>query len=296
MRRLFTLTVLLVATLASQAQWQIGIGGMGLGPVDRFDSSVYKPGGGMFFNLHSSSILPKNQPFEIRFGMYFDFLQSGSKSFDVDLTDPINEEGEVRFVNRSTGHHFTTRIGYKANDRLTFFSDVIIGHRKFVSETTTGVKGYSEEYKDDVQTIHKDRTFRYGVGMGSRISVERSFGIEVRADYTRGNQASYFNLDQTVETATAIEYESQTWPHTDLFVYGVALNWKLFRPQPSSNDVTRPPTRTHTPPSNNPYNYNNRRTTSPSRRTTTTTPTQKKKKVTPSKGVKKKEEEEKINW
>ena len=154
----------------------------------------------------------------------------------------------------------------------------------------------TDEYEDDIQTIHKHRTFRYGVGIGSRIGLGRSFGLEIRADYTRGNQATYFDLDQTVETSTSIEYESQSWPHTDLFVYGIALNWKLFRPTPSNNDYSSPSNGTYSSPSNRTYDYNDSRTTTSPSRTTTTRTTKQKKKVTTTNDIKKKEKEKKITW
>ncbi|MBO6515519.1 MAG: hypothetical protein JJ975_03120 [Bacteroidia bacterium] len=289
-RTLLLLTFSLCGIASSLAQWQFGFGAVGLGPVDRFDSSVYKPGSGMFFNLTTKSFLPQNQPFELRFGAYFDRLNAGKETFDVALADPINEEGEVAFKNYNVGQHFITRFGYKANDRVTFFTDAIVGHRKFVSQTVTGVKGSSEEYEDDVQKVHTHRTFRYGVGAGMRIGLKPAFGFEIRADYTRGNQATYFDMNSIEETATSFEYESETWPHTDLFVLGVALNWKLFKVEQDHSSIER------TAP-NNYYSPSPTYRRPPSR--TNSTPRREKKKVTPTKDIRKKEEkkeEEKINW
>lgn len=277
-------------TLQSYGQWQLGFGGVGLGPFDRFDSSAYKPGSGVFTSLMTSSVLPKSQKFELRFGVYFDYLNSGKKSFDIELADPITEEGEVVFKNYSAGHHFLTRFGYQVSPKVTVFTDGIIGHRKFVSQTTTGVKGYSEEYEDDIQKYFIDRTFRYGVGVGTRFNFGKSFGMEVRADYTRGNNATYFDLDKTVETDLSIEYETETWPHTDLFVYGISLNWKLFRIETSSTGSS-----STTPSSTNTYNSPSRTSTTRTRTSTTKTST-KKKTVTPSKDIKKKEEKKVITW
>lgn len=288
---LFLATLLCLSTNSS-AQWQLGIGGIGLGPVDRFDSSVYKPGAGFFMNLTSQSLLPKSSPYELRFGLYLDHMASGSKKFDVDLADPITEQGQTKFHNSSVGNHFITRFGYKASSKVTIFTDGIIGHRKFYSETVTGVKGYSDEFEDDIDRVFTSRTFRYGVGVGARYNFGKSFGLEVRADYTRGNQASYFDLDEIKETATSFEYADETWQHSDLFVYGIALNWKLFRVQstgyknsPNKNDNYTPSSPTY-------------RTNTPSR-TRTRTPSKTKKKVTPKKEIKKKEEEKKdepITW
>ena len=72
-------SLLILSGLSVSAQWQFGFGGMGLGPVDRFDSSVYKPGAGFFMNITSQSVLPKASPYEIRFGIYLDHMWSGSK-------------------------------------------------------------------------------------------------------------------------------------------------------------------------------------------------------------------------
>lgn len=282
--KLLLIVAFALLSQTSFAQWQIGVGGIGLGPVDRFDSSVYKPGGGIFMNVTSYSLLPKTSPYELRFGVYLDHMTSGSKRFDVDLADPITEQGQTRFNNNSVGNHFITRFGYKPNSRITLFSDAIIGHRKFYSQTVTGVKGGSEEYEDDINRVFTSRTFRYGIGVGTRFNIGKSFGIEVRADYTRGNQATYFDLDDIKETSTSIEYADETWPHTDLFVYGVALNWKLFRIQSSG----------YTPSSNTPNTY----TPTPTYRTRTPTrtssPSRPKKKVTPTKDVKKKEEKKDV--
>ena len=286
--RVLTLLLLSAITFSANAQWQFGFGGVGLGPVDRFDSSVYKSGTGIFMDLLTSNILPDHQKFELRFGVYFDYLNAGKKKFDIDLADPINEEGEVIFRNYSAGHHFLTRFGYQVNPKVTIFTDGIIGHRKFVSQTSTGVKGYSEEYEDDIKKYFIDRTLRYGVGLGTRFNLGKSFGLEVRADYTRGNDATYFDLDQTVETDLSIEYESETWPHTDLFVLGFAVNWKLFRIETTSTGSSS------TSPSNNTYNSTPRRTTRT--RTSTTRTSTKKKTVTPSKDIKKKEEKKVITW
>lgn len=282
-------SLLILSGLSVSAQWQFGFGGMGLGPVDRFDSSVYKPGAGFFMNITSQSVLPKASPYEIRFGIYLDHMWSGSKNFDVDLADPITEQGQTTFQNSSVGNHFITRFGYKASPKITLFTDGIIGHRKFYSQTTTGVKGGSEEYEDDINRVFTSRTFRYGIGVGTRSNLGKSFGIELRADYTRGNEASYFDLDEIKETTTSFEYADETWAHSDLFVYGIALNWKLFRIQSSgsyngSNDA--------------PNNYTpspTYRRTYPRRRTTTRT-TKPKKKVTPKKDIKKKEKEVPITW
>lgn len=269
-------------SLSGFAQWQLGIGGIGLGPVDRFDSSVYKPGAGLFVNLTTQSLLPRDQPFEIRFGLYLDGMTSGTKKFDVELADPITEQGESKFRNSSIGNHFITRFGYKMSPKVTIFTDAIIGHRKFYSEIVTGVKGYSDEYEDDIVRIFTSRTYRYGIGFGTRISLGKSFGFEIRADYTRGNKASYFDLDNITETLTSIEYESQTWAHSDLFVYGFSLNWKLFRIESSgSSEASNSSSNTYTPS----------RTT---RTRTRTTPSRSKKKVTTKKDVKKKEKKKDV--
>ncbi|MFT7591769.1 MAG: hypothetical protein ACI9UJ_001698, partial [bacterium] len=186
----------------------------------------------------------------------------------------------------SVGNHFITRFGYKVNPKITVFTDGIIGHRKFYSETSTGVKGYSEEYEDAVERIHTSRTFRYGVGLGTRFNLGKSFGIEVRADYTRGNEASYFDLDKIEETTTSIEYTSETWKHSDLFVWGIALNWKLHRNHSTGyNGSSTPNTNTYTPTPT----Y---RTSSP--RTRTSSPSKPKKTVTPKKDIKKKEEKKDV--
>jgi len=280
---------IILCSLGASAQWQIGFGGVGLGPVDRFDSSVYKPGAGIFMNVTTQSILPKASPYELRFGLYLDHMTSGSKKFDVDLADPITEQGQTKFQNNSVGNHFITRFGYKASPKVTVFADGIIGHRKFYSETTTGVKGGSEEYEDAIDRVFTSRTFRYGVGIGTRFNLGRSFGLEIRADYTRGNEASYFDLDNIEETATSIEYADETWAHSDLFVYGIALNWKLFRIQSSGNDYSDSKT---TPNSYTPTPSYRTRTT----RTRTSTPSKTKKKVTPKKDIKKKEKEVPITW
>lgn len=292
MSRILPLVALLCFLFSpAHAQWELGFGGVGLGPVDRFEGSVYKPGAGLFFNLTTQSFLPEGQPWELRTGIYIDRLKAGKKAFDVMLSDPINEEGETRFENFNIGHHMIVRLGYKASPTITLFTDGIVGHRHFFSETTTGIKGYSEEYEDDVKRVHSYRTFRYGVGFGTRIAAGRSFGIEVRADYTRGNNATYFDMNSIEETSTSFEYEDQSWDHTDLFVYGVALNWKLFRPQ-VNNDV--PPSSTNSPTYYSPTpSYSSPRRTSPTPRGS-----KPKKTVTPGKDIKKKEEkkEEKINW
>ncbi len=292
--RLLFLCSLLFFSQASFAQWQFGFGAVGLGPVDRFDSSVYKPGAGMFFNVMSSSFLPKTSPFEIRMGIYCDALTSGKKSFDIDLADPINAEGETVFKNSSIGNHLMTRFGYTVNPKVTVFTDLIIGHRKFTSTTRTGLKEYSDEFEDDYQQVYKTRTYRHGIGFGTRISMGKSLGLEVRADYTRGNQTTYFDLDKTIETTNSIEYASETWKHSDLFVYGIALNWKLFRIESNTTnrtDYTKPKPRTNT------YNSSTRTT-----RTRTSTPTRSttpKRKVTPKKDIKKvepKKKDEPITW
>ena len=287
--RVLSIILFICSSTAVSAQWQLGIGGIGLGPVDRFDSSVYKPGAGFFMNLTTSSILPKSSPYELRFGLYLDHMSSGSKKFDVDLADPITEQGQTKFQNNSVGNHFITRFGYKASSKVTLFTDGIIGHRKFYSQTVTGVKGSSEEYEDDIQRIFTSRTFRYGVGVGARYNFGRSFGIEIRADYTRGNQASYFDLDEIKETATSIEYADQTWPHSDLFVYGIALNWNLFKIQSSGYSTPSTTEDNYTP---SPTYRTNTRTTPT--RTRTTTPSKPKKKVTPKKEIKKKEKKKDV--
>jgi hypothetical protein len=289
--RILTIILITFCSNVASAQWQLGIGGIGLGPVDRFDSSVYKPGGGFFVNLTSQSLLPEDQPYEIRFGLYLDYMESGTKKFDVDLADPITEQGQTKFRNSSIGNHLMTRFGYKINPKVTVFTDGIIGHRKFISETVTGVKGGSEEYEDAIERIFTSRTFRYGVGVGTRFNLGKSFGIEVRADYTRGNEASYFDMDNITETATSIEYESETWPHSDLFVYGVAVNWKLFRSTSSGYENTTTTPGSYTPSPSPTYRTTPRRT-----RTRTTSPKKPKKTVTPKKDIKKKKEVEPISW
>lgn len=211
-------------------------------------------------------------------------MWSGTEKFDVELADPITEQGQSTFSNNSVGNHFITRYGYKVNPKITVFTDGIIGHRKFYSQTTTGVKGYSEEYEDAIDRVHTSRTLRYGVGLGTRFNLGNSFGIEVRADYTRGNEASYFDLDNIEETTTSIEYTSETWKHSDLFVYGIALNWKLFRIESSgydnsNNSYTPSPTPT----------YRSNRT-----RTRTSSPSRPKRTVTPKKEIKKKEEKKDV--
>ncbi len=280
------LLVFLGLTTSIFAQWEIGIGGLGVGPVDRFQGSLYKNGGGLFINLTTKSFLSDNQPWELRFGLYMDGVDAGRKSFDTKLSDPPDAEGEIEFANCQIGHHLITRLGYQVTPKITVFMDGIVGHRKFHSETLTGLKEYKEEYKTDVEKIFVARTFRYGVGMGSRIGLTKSFGLEIRADYTRGGQVTYFDLKSIVESDDAFLYESQTWKHSDLFMVSLSANWKLFKIEPGTSTNSSTPNNTYTP------SYR----TTPSRTTTPTTP--KKKTVTPTKPIQKKEEkkEEKINW
>lgn len=286
------LLFLLVTSMSSSllAQWEFGFGAIGLAPVDRFDSSVYKPGAGVFLNLTTKSFLDANQPWQLRFGFYMDYLNAGKEKFDVMLADPINEEGEIEFKNFNVGHHLFTRFGYQVNNRVTIFTDGIIGHRRFTSQTTTGVKGYSEEYEDDIEKIHSYRTFRYGVGFGTRIALKPALGLEFRADYTRGDNATYFDMNSIKETSTSFEYDEESWPHTDLFIFGVAVNWKLFKIETTESTSSKTNTNSYTPAPT--YQRS-------SPRTNTRTKTKKKKTVTPTKDIKKKEEkkkEEEIRW
>ncbi|MCB9261235.1 MAG: hypothetical protein H6607_02510 [Flavobacteriales bacterium] len=289
MKKFFVLYFLLLMGFHySFAQWQLGFGYTHQAPVCRFNGSIYQQGGGMFFNLTTSSFLPRKSKYELSVGAYFDYFDAGKKQFDIVLDDPPNGEGRMRFGNSTTGHNLITRFGYKATEKITFFTDGLIGHRKFYSEILTGLKSYDPAYSDNMEDVFSQRLFRYGIGFGTRIGLKKSFGFEIRADYTRGGEATYFNLKTIKETNTSIEYESETWPHTDLFMWSVAFNWKLYKLQRSSyssGSSPSSPTNTYQSPST---------TTSPTKTDSGTTPKNPPKKtVTPQKKAEPKKE---INW
>lgn len=281
------------------AQWEIGFGLNGMGPVDRFKGSVYQPGMGVFTSLATGSVFGKQNPNKLQLGIYFDHLNAGTKKFDVTLDDPVDGEGRMTFTNKMGAKHFFVRYGYQVNQHAVIFTDFIVGTRRFYSDITTGLKKYEEEYEDDIQHIHSRMTSRHGVGFGVRYGFGRSFGLEVRADYTRGNKSVYFNLNTIKETADAITYENESWAHSDLFVGTLALNWKLYRPNTSPTISTSNTTKKSYYDG---YNGSNRSSSSAGGSTTRTNkrtskqPSPKKKPVKSSKKVEEKKEEKKIDW
>ena len=305
--RSFVLISLLVLTqTTASAQWELGFGAIGNVPVERFKDSDYKPGIGMFTNVTTGSMLGKVSPWKLQVGMYLDYQYAGQKKFDIELSDPVGGEGETRLSNSSTGQHLLLRYGYSFNNRWTCFTDLIVGHRKFYSEIQTGLKQEDPEYEDDVQRIHSWNTYRHGIGFGIRYGVGKSFGIEMRADYTRGNQATYFQLDKVEESNSSITYENQTWPHTDLFVGTLSLNWKLYRPKATTTPNTENKISTRDdyyddyPKSSSTPTYGSSgtspRSTAPKTTTKTEKTTTKKKTVSSSKTVEEKPKEKKISW
>ncbi len=293
-RLIFVFVAVIFSQSNALAQWEFGIGMNGMGPVDRFDGSVYKNGIGLFTSVVTSSFLSKANPNKIQAGFYLDYLYAGSKKFDVALTDPVDGKGETTLENYSTSEHLFLRYGYQVSNNVVLFTDFIIGHRTFTSQNTTGLKKSDEAYADDVQRIHRTDTYRHGIGFGVRYGFGRSFGLEVRADYTRGNAATYLNLNTIEETATSIEYESESWPHTDLFVGTLSLNWKLYKPAVTSaaqeNTVNRDSYYDDYP------NNSTTRTPSRTRHRTRTTEPVKKKTVKSNKTVEPKKEKKVINW
>lgn len=293
---LVTFLCLTLGAFNAEAQWQFGFGLNGMGPVDRFTGSVYQPGMGVFTTLTSSSLLPKGSLNQIRLGIYLDYLNAGNKSFDVTLNDPPAAEGTTRLGNYSTAQHFFLRYGFDASDRITVFTDLITGHRKFYSQSVTGLKVHDEAYEDDYERIYTSNTLRYGVGFGMRYGFRKSFGVEVRADYTRGNRATYFDLNSIEETSTSITYKSETWAHSDLFVGSIAVNWKLFRSSYNTAPANSPQRNdyydNYRSGSNGGSSTTHKSNTSTSSKRTTT----KKKSVKSSKKVEEKKDEDKIKW
>jgi hypothetical protein len=111
MKLILAFLIIISTSLTAFAQWELGFGYTGSTPVDRFCESSYKYGNGLFFNLTTSSILPKNQPFKLQFGMYFDHFNAGTKRMDILLAEPINEDGKAIFHNKSSGQHYLARFG-----------------------------------------------------------------------------------------------------------------------------------------------------------------------------------------
>ncbi|MBI1307618.1 MAG: hypothetical protein GC181_13530 [Bacteroidetes bacterium] len=318
--RILILSFFLISVQSAFAQWELGFGGIYSAPVDRFVGTVYRPGGGMFFNVMTGSVLSRQSAWRLQFGSYFDIQYAGSKSIDVTLNDPVGGAGQSTLNNYHTGQHLLMRYGYTVTPRWVVFTDLIVGHRLFKSDITTGLKQDDPQYQDDVQKIHRYNTWRHGVGFGARYSVGKSFGIEMRIDYTRGNSARYFDLKSVAEKDDAIVYQNESWPHTDLFIGTIAVNWKLIRSHSTAtaNNSSEPKTRddyydnyeksrsssstSSTPAGGTTVrtNANSSGSSGNNQGNSSTSPTPKKKKVSSSKPIKEQEKEpekkKEINW
>jgi hypothetical protein len=298
MKRALLLLVVLFSGFLGYSQWEIGFGATFASPVDRFIDSKYQSAWGFFGNITTRNLIPASHIHQFKLGFYFDGMQAGIDDHDIELADPVGAEGKLELTNGHNGQSFIGRYVFQWSPNMSLFTDAIVGHRKFYSNITTGLREYDENYADDISREHTWHTLRYGVGFGTRYNIGRSFGLELRAAYTRGNEATYFDLNATERDGNDVLFVNEQWDHTDLFLLTVGLNFKLFRA--NSTTSTRPSTPTRAAPANpnpsNYYYYNPR--PRPRRSSSTPAPAREKKKVTPKGEVKEKpkKEEEKINW
>lgn len=283
------LATCLLGSLSATAQWEFGVGTCRMAPVDRFVGSVYNPSFGICTQLVTSSLLNHAKPQKLQLGFYMDAARAGNEKIDVELTEPLDAEGQTTFRNSNGGQHFFVRYGYLASPKTLIFTDLIVGHRRFFSNATTGLKAYDPDFEPSVEHIHSYHTYRHGIGFGIRYGFGEAFGLELRADYTRGDNATYFNLNTVEETANAITYKNEAWPHTDLFMGTLQLSWKLFQaPYDPNYTPSYDSNISNTGTNHNSYRSSGSTSSSSSSRQKTT--------VKSSKPVQEKKEAEKINW
>jgi hypothetical protein len=224
--KLFLTAVFIMSAFGAQSQMQLGLGGFYTKPINEFENSNYRDGGGMQFYLLSPQLLNKQSPVNLRLGAYFDVVGAGKNKFEVETYDPVGEMADVKFKNSSYSSLWMLRLE-KSFSRWTVFADGLYGMRNFKGVKQISLQENSDLYEDDIDVLVESKRVRYGFAAGFIYQLSKTVGVEFKTQYTFGNGITYVDMESFDQDLNQICYKYDESKDSDLWFVGASFNFNL---------------------------------------------------------------------
>lgn len=250
MKKLFTVLIISVFALSytsTKAQPYLNFYLNGSCPMDGLRDSNYRDGLGFSIEFLSPSIFKtKNNRFEVRLGMGFEFLHYGTSRKVRDLTfdTPNSDLGSVKIKNQMTGFYIGPKFIFNFG-RVSPYLDVFGASRSFftnqINEFNETVPGYE---KRSTSLLLRNGRAHYGGSFGVIYNLGSGFAFDARVSYSTGTGIKFIDLnsvtrDPDYESNIKYKVTNTTVSNVLIFRVGVLLQIKKCKDCPKRSSGSR---------------------------------------------------------
>lgn len=234
MKRYYILSALIAAVCFAQAQsvpLYVSISGHAALPKSSFEKNAYEKGGGIQMLLLSGAINkygstnPWKQGFKLQLGFGLEFNKFGTKSFDIDLSNPPSARGEQEISNSSAAWYGLARGSFTNNRFIIPFAEVLLGARSFTSREVLKVTSGSAVDRLTADTF-KASAGTLGLGVGLAFKITDNFFIEAKTTYFFGGNGTYLPISKAQQPRNQVYYDPQTG-NTNVLLTQVGITWRI---------------------------------------------------------------------
>lgn len=201
--------------------------------MDELKDSNYKEGIGFSIEFLSGSLYKtKNNLFEIRLGLGFEFLHIGS-SKPVDnlvFNTPNNDLGSVRIQNRMTAFYVAPKFIFNTG-RVSPYFDLMGVSRSFytnqVNKFNENVDGYERQTTD---LLLRNGRAHYGGSLGLMYKLGKSIVFDARVSYTQGAGIKFIaenSVEKDPDFESNIKYKVVQAPSSNILVFRLGVMFKI---------------------------------------------------------------------
>lgn len=215
--------------------------------MDGLKDSNYREGVGFSIEFLSGSVYKtRNNLFEIRLGLGFEFLHYGSSDRVNDLVfdTPNNDLGSVRIRNRMTAFYFAPKFIFNTG-RVSPYFDVFGASRSFytnqLNRFNENVEGFERQ---STSLLLRNSRAHYGGSLGVIYNLGSSVVFDARVSYSTGAGIKFIaenSLERDPNFDSNIRYRVVNAPVSNILVFrlGVMLQIKKCKDCPKRSRTRR---------------------------------------------------------
>lgn len=251
MKKFFTvllLSILFFSVDSAKAQPYLNFYVNGSCPMDGLKDSNYREGIGFSVEFLSGSLYKtKNNLFEIRLGMGFEFLHYGTSKRVTDLTfdTPNGDLGSTRIRNRMTAFYIGPKFIFNTG-RVSPYLDVFGASRSFytnqINRFNENVEGFERQ---STELLLRNSRAHYGGSVGAIYNLGRNVAFDARVSYSTGNGIKFIeenSVERDPNFESGVRYRVVNAPVSNILVFRLGVQLKIQKCKDCPKRSRRTPT------------------------------------------------------
>lgn len=201
--------------------------------MDEFKDSNYQEGVGFSIEFLSGTLYKtKNNFFQIRLGLGFEFLHYGSSNRVNDLVfdTPNSDLGSVRIRNRMTAFYFAPKFIFNTG-RVSPYFDLMGVSRSFYTNQVNRFNENVDGYERQTTTrLLKNGRQHYGGSLGLMYNLGRSVVFDARVSYTQGRGIKFIaenSVERDPNFVSNVRYRVVQTPSSNILVFRLGVMLKI---------------------------------------------------------------------